>query len=161
MKTSGRAKLTWILAVLVGLTATVGVCQEVVIEQAESDFLESVQGADGLSLDGYAGPLIATVGNETNAVADANGPEDLMMLIAGRVLSLETTPTPTGPVLAITADAQGVIITWPAEGNGFMLETTSQLGNPASWQPISPAPPGNSYRPPREGVARFYRLRSP
>jgi hypothetical protein len=158
----GRQRRTWILAVLLCLVTVAGVCQEVVIEWAESDFLESVQGADGIHLDGYAGPLLPTDGNEANGFVAASAPSAYLTLLAGRVLSLRPTSfAETAPALVMTVDVQGLVITWPASAAELSLETTSNLGDPNSWQPVSPPPQGQSYRPALIGVARFYRLRSP
>ena len=152
----------WILVMLLCLVGPAGICQEVVIEWAESDFLESVQGSDGTSLYGYAGPLISTDGTEADEFTAASESANELILLTGRMLSLQPTASvTTAPVLVMAVDVQGLFITWPASAAGFSLETTSNLSDPNSWQSVSPSPQSQSYRPTVNGVARFYRLRSP
>jgi hypothetical protein len=50
---------------------------------------------------------------------------------------------------------------WSAESTGYQLEFTPALGPTAAWQPVVPAPAGNSYTVEPAAPARFFRLRKP
>src|SRR5262245_30169671 len=109
-----RGRLAQIIAMLLCLLARPGASQEIVLEQAESDFLPSVEGAVGFSLDGYAGPLVAADASEASAFNAAAVREAApLSLLSGRVVSLQPT-TPTRPALIISFDTEGMLITWPA-----------------------------------------------
>jgi hypothetical protein len=49
-------------------------------------------------------------------------------------------------------------LSWPASATGYALEFATQLGEPAGWQPIVPAPVGNNFQTPLNQPLRFYRL---
>lgn len=51
-------------------------------------------------------------------------------------------------------------LTWPA-ATGHVLEFTAAVGPGANWQPVTPAPPGNTFTTPINQPARFFRLRRP
>lgn len=52
-------------------------------------------------------------------------------------------------------------LTWPAGTAGYVLEFTAALGEAADWQPVTPAPAGNSFTTPFNHPLRFFRLRRP
>lgn len=54
-----------------------------------------------------------------------------------------------------------VTLMWPAETAGFVLETTPAVGEFADWQPVTPAPVGNTHAAPVDQPFRFFRLRKP
>lgn len=54
-----------------------------------------------------------------------------------------------------------VHLKWPATATGYVLESTTQLGQNAVWTPVNPAPKDNTLTVPFDQPARFYRLRKP
>lgn len=62
------------------------------------------------------------------------------------------------PVLHLAHDGSDAILTWSVTAAGYVLHTTTNLTTPDSWQPVSPAPVGNTHRTLIEESARFYRL---
>ena len=63
--------------------------------------------------------------------------------------------------LRLSATDSQVTLTWPAEAAGYVLEFTPVIGEAANWQPVTPAPAGNSFTTPFNQPLRFYRLRKP
>ena len=59
-----------------------------------------------------------------------------------------------------TTDGQ-VTLRWPAEAAGYGLEFTPVIGEAANWQPVTPAPAGNTFTTPFNQPLRFYRLQKP
>lgn len=45
-----------------------------------------------------------------------------------------------GPQLTITVSGTNAILTWPASGAGFVLQSTTTLGPPVVWSPVAPSP---------------------
>ncbi len=136
--------------------------QELVVEQAEVDYLESVQGDGGLSLEGFAGPLIVTTVDESAAVLSGSSGTAALSLISGRVVTLASSPNIDGrPRLQIALDRQDVILTIPSGGTGYILETTTDLADAFSWQPLMRLSEGTNYRARVVDRLRFYRLRTP
>jgi len=64
------------------------------------------------------------------------------------------------PELIIT-DTGEARLTWSAETTGYVLESTTNVGEFADWEPVSPAPAGNTYTTPFNQPLRFFRLRKP
>src|SRR5262249_40544750 len=73
---------------------------------------------------------------------------------------------PTGPApstsLGISLSANSVIITWPADATGFVLENSAALGSAATWTAVSTPPTVDSGKNkvtiPITGTTQFYRL---
>jgi hypothetical protein len=59
-----------------------------------------------------------------------------------------------------TTDGQ-VTLSWPTDAVGYVLEFTSQVGELASWQPVTPAPAASRFTTPFDQPLRFFRLRRP
>ena len=80
---------------------------------------------------------------------------------SGTVFSL-TLPPVTAPQLTITPSGASVILTWPAAGAGFTLQSTTNLGSLAFWTTNSPAPVvvngQNVVTNPLAGAQQFFRL---
>jgi len=74
-------------------------------------------------------------------------------------------PTPGPPRLSVSLSGTQVVISWPADAAGFVLQTTTALEPPVSWSPALETPVTVGDRQtvtvPVTGVTRFYRLRSP
>jgi len=62
--------------------------------------------------------------------------------------------------IRLTDDGR-IRIDWPSGEANLVLEESPDLDEPASWQPIAPAPTGNVYIAPANPSVRFYRLRRP
>ena len=61
--------------------------------------------------------------------------------------------------LDFTTDEDRLTLSWPAEAIGYVLESTSALGDVTNWQSVTPAPVGNTYSTPLNHPLRFFRLR--
>jgi hypothetical protein len=81
-------------------------------------------------------------------------------------IKLTLTAVPPPPILRIERSGQNVIIWWPANAQGFSVESSGSL-TPGSWTPVTLTPPpvlsGDSFsaKIPISPEARFYRLRKP
>lgn len=62
--------------------------------------------------------------------------------------------------LTVTRDDRGdAVLTWPADGDGFVLEYTGTLGAEPQWQAVTPSPAGRRYVTPFDQPLRLFRLR--
>lgn len=52
-------------------------------------------------------------------------------------------------------------LSWPADAAGFVLQFRSQLGTGPDWQPVVPAPTGNTFLTPTDQPLRLFRLHRP
>ncbi len=67
-----------------------------------------------------------------------------------------------GPVALEFTDIDGhVTLTWPADANGYVLESSPEIGAGANWQPVKPAPPGHTYTASFDKSQGFFRLHTP
>lgn len=77
----------------------------------------------------------------------------------GTVFAL-TLPAP--PALAITPSGSNVVLTWPSNAVGFILQSATNLGTSAAWTTVSPQPvvvnSQNTVTNPFSGKQIFYRL---
>jgi uncharacterized repeat protein (TIGR03803 family) len=66
------------------------------------------------------------------------------------------------PQLAIIRSDPNVILTWPADAAGFVLQSTTNLAAPADWTAVSPGPVvvngQNAVTNAVSGPQHFYRL---
>jgi hypothetical protein len=66
------------------------------------------------------------------------------------------------PQLTITPSGANVVLTWPTNGTGFTLQSTTNLFSPAVWNAISSGPVvvngQNTVTNPISGTQQFYRL---
>jgi uncharacterized repeat protein (TIGR03803 family) len=78
----------------------------------------------------------------------------------GTIFRLTLTPTP--PQLTLTPAEGTVILSWPTNSIGFILQSTTNLGSLAVWTTNSQAPViingQNTVTNPASGTQRFYRL---
>lgn len=133
------------LTLLLALATVIEPAQGIVLDYAEPTQLEPINADGNFQLSGTTDLLLP--------VDQADGSLDLsagLITLGGGS---------TGPALAFSRDAQGILITWPAEASGYVLESSTRLDNPADWTPVSPAPLQNSYRVVPDAPARFFRLR--
>jgi uncharacterized repeat protein (TIGR03803 family) len=79
----------------------------------------------------------------------------------GTVFSL-TLPPATPPRLTISSSSTNVILTWPTNANGFILQSTTNLLSWVLWTLVSPGPVvlngHNIVTIPISGTQQFYRL---
>lgn len=80
--------------------------------------------------------------------------------VTGGLIGVAIVPGDFALSIGFTADSQ-VRIQWPAEAAGYVLEFTPSVGAFANWQPVTPAPPGNSHTTPNDQPLRFFRLHRP
>ena len=70
--------------------------------------------------------------------------------------------TPGAPTLTITYLGSNVILSWPTNTTGFVLQSTSNLIPSAVWSGVSPSPvvvnARNTVTNPITGAGKFYRL---
>lgn len=73
--------------------------------------------------------------------------------------------TPGAPFLSVVRSGENVIVSWPSNSLGFVLQETATLAAPGSWQNSSPAPviagTNHTFTLPASPGLRFYRLRKP
>lgn len=80
--------------------------------------------------------------------------------VTGGLIGVAVVPGDFALAIGFTEDGQ-VRIQWPAEAAGYVLEFTPSVGALANWQPVTPAPPGNSHTTPNDQPLRFFRLHRP
>jgi hypothetical protein len=72
--------------------------------------------------------------------------------------------TPVPPSLTVTGQSGKVVISWPTNAGGYLLESTTNLTS-TNWSPVPSAPSVvgsfNVITNPVNGSALFYRLRDP
>jgi uncharacterized repeat protein (TIGR03803 family) len=98
----------------------------------------------------YGGLIIS--GNVLYGAAESGGTGG-----SGTIFSISLPPQ-----LAITASGPNVILTWPTNVAGLMLQSTPILTAPVVWTPVSPGPVVvnglNTVTNPMTGSQQFYRL---
>jgi hypothetical protein len=81
-------------------------------------------------------------------------------VVTGGLIGVAVVPGDIVPELTITATGDATL-TWPADTTGYVLESTLSVGDFADWQPVTPAPAGNTFTTPFNQPLRFFRLRKP
>ena len=71
----------------------------------------------------------------------------------------ETAVPPAPPALTIGRQADKVLVSWPADAAGFVLEWTPNLSSP-NWQPVPNAASSSAILAP-DAAAAYLRLRKP
>jgi hypothetical protein len=117
-------------------------------------------GGGGTSASG-AFEVKGTVG-QPSAVVSVSGPYAVR---GGFWSQVQVLQTPGAPVLRLVQEFGLVKLRWAKGTPGFLLETTTTVGNPASWTTTGGSPVENGAdfevaQPPPAGV-RFFRLRRP
>ncbi len=74
---------------------------------------------------------------------------------SGIPVVLPITPPTESPQLTVSRSGADVVLSWPAEANGFVLESSTDF---TDWSPV-PGVTGNSASLPATDEARFFRLR--
>jgi hypothetical protein len=77
-------------------------------------------------------------------------------------VALVGTATLSPPQLTIIRSGANVIVRWPTNAAGFILQSTTNLVSPAVWSTVSPGPVvvngQNAVTNPISGKQQFYRL---
>lgn len=100
---------------------------------------------------------VSLVGNTLYGAASSGG-------VGGRgTVFAISLPSAVLPALTITPASTGIELMWPASAGGFNLESSTNLGFPTVWSPVSVVPAvineQNVVTNPASGTARFFRLR--
>jgi hypothetical protein len=66
-----------------------------------------------------------------------------------------------GCTLTVASSGGNIIVSWPFDLSGCVLEYAEAMSENAVWQAVSPQPTGRSYTTPATGAQRYFRLRSP
>jgi hypothetical protein len=103
-------------------------------------------------------PFPVTSGLTFGAGAYVRAATDIMSGIFDNAVVTQPGAVVERPRLSIASQAGSVTMTWTGTGT---LESSGALGATASWAPVTPAPPGNSYTvtPAAQAAERFYRIR--
>lgn len=80
--------------------------------------------------------------------------------VTGGLIGVAVVPGDFALTIGFTPDGQ-VLIGWPAEASGYVLESTPTVGEFTNWQPVTPAPAGNTFTTPHDQPLRFFRLHQP
>lgn len=123
-------------------------------------------GGGGYSLNG--GPVTGggQSGGGTFAVAGAAGQTSVAVskggtfTVTGGLVGVTVVPGDVTLELTITDDGNAKL-TWSGNATGYVLEFSPTVGEFANWQPVTPAPTGNTFTTPFNQPLRFFRLRKP
>ena len=77
------------------------------------------------------------------------------------VTPLPITVVPGDVTVFIAVEGDNIVLTWPAGGDGDVLESTAALSDTPDWQPVQPAPTERRFVTSRARPAVFFRLRRP
>ena len=80
--------------------------------------------------------------------------------LSGGLIGIYVVPGEVELTLTRTENGDATL-TWSGDAVGYVLQFSSQLDPLADWQPVTPAPTGNTYTTSFVQPARFYRLRKP
>jgi hypothetical protein len=101
------------------------------------------------------GGILWLVWEETNSISGAQG-----IAIDNLVFT-----TGTQPALKVNQTGSSVVLSWPQMFAGYTLQSTTNIANKNSWQPVSPPPSPfdgmNLVTNTISGPGEFYRLLSP
>ncbi|MBL9139730.1 MAG: hypothetical protein JNK85_27925 [Verrucomicrobiales bacterium] len=82
--------------------------------------------------------------------------------LAAGLFGIAVIPTPGTPMIAVRFTEDKLAeLSWAVDASGFVLEFSPSVGPDAVWQPVSPAPTGNTFVTPCQQPARFFRFRKP
>jgi hypothetical protein len=141
-----------------GTTVTLQGAGFVDITSVKFNGIEAVFKVDSAASITVAVPATATTGKITVANAGGSGAST-----ASFEVTKATPPAP--PTISIAAFTDHLDISWADTADGFVLEESAELGNPAAWKTAAPAPAHSGGRftasvPSTVGF-RFYRLFHP
>jgi hypothetical protein len=110
--------------------------------------------------------LTAMAGGDFTAEATLVGEGALRA--SGGDFALEATVTPLSVTIVpgdvavfLAVEGDTLVLTWPASGEGYVLESVAALNDAPDWQPVQPAPTERRFVTPLSRPAVFFRLRRP
>ncbi len=77
------------------------------------------------------------------------------------VTPLSVTIVPGDATVFLAVEGDTLVLTWPASGDGYVLESTAVLNDAPDWQSVQPAPTERRFVTPLAQPAVFFRLRRP
>ncbi len=80
--------------------------------------------------------------------------------VTGGLIGVAVVPCDFALTIGFAPDGQ-ILISWPAEASGYVLESTPTVGEFANWQPVTPPPAGNTHTTRNDQALRFFRLNRP
>lgn len=104
---------------------------------------------------GGAFAVAGAAGNAPSAVSQGG-----TFTVAGGLVGVAVVPGDVTPELTLTDDGNARL-TWSGDATGYVLQFSPALGAAANWQPVIPAPTGNSFTTPFSQSLRFFRLHKP
>ena len=104
------------------------------------------------------GGTFAVAGTAGNTSVDVSKGGDFQ--VTGGLIGVAVVPGDFALTIGFAPDGQ-ILISWPAEASGYVLESTPTVGEFANWQPVTPPPAGNTHTTPNDQALRFFRLRKP
>lgn len=113
-----------------------------------------VTGGGGQS-DGGAFAVAGGAGETTAALLTGGD-----FTVTGGLIGVAVVPGDFALTIGFTNDGQ-VMLEWPAEAANYVLESSPMVGEFADWQPVTPAPAGNTFTTPFDQPLRFFRLHKP
>lgn len=113
-----------------------------------------VTGGGGKS-DGGTFAVAGSAGNAPSAASQGGTFE-----VTGGLVGVAVVPDDVTPELTFT-DTGEATLTWSAAATGYVLESSPSVGEFANWQPVTPAPVGNTFTTPFNQPLRFFRLHKP
>lgn len=81
-------------------------------------------------------------------------------VVTGGLVGVAVVPDDVTPQLTLT-DEGNAVLSWSGAATGYVLESSPSVGEFADWQPVTPAPAGNTFTTPFNQPLRFFRLRKP
>ncbi len=125
---------------------------------AQTISISTLAGGGGTST-GTAYEVKGTVG-QPSAIVSTSGP---YAVSAGFWSQVRVLQTPGAPTLRLVQEFGLIKLRWAKPVPGFLLETTTNVGNPASWTPAGGNPVENGadfeVAQPLPAGVRFFRLR--
>ena len=130
------------------------------VAAAQSISISTIAGGGGTSV-GNVYEVKGTVG-QPSAIVSTSGP---YAVSAGFWSQVRVLQTPGAPTLRLVQEFGLIKLRWAKPVPGFLLETTTNVGNPASWTPAGGNPVENGadfeVAQPLPAGVRFFRLRRP
>jgi hypothetical protein len=99
--------------------------------------------------------VAGAAGNAPSAVSQGG-----TFTVAGGLIGVAVVPGDVTPQLTLTDDGNARL-TWSVDATGYVLQFSPVIGEAANWQPVTPAPVGNTFTTPFSQSLRFFRLHKP
>lgn len=128
---------------------------------------EALAQADFLLTDLDVSPRLTDMSGGDFAVETTTFGEELLEATGGD-FTLEATVTPLSVTLVaddvtvfLVVEGENLVLTWPASGDGYVLESAAAQSDAPDWQPVQPSTTEHRFVTPLAQPARFFRLRRP